>query len=111
MSVSPMSSTPPPSESYFSQLSTRWDIVKFVAPWVVIVIAIFTAMYYTQLAQGQEQQQQSIKIAGFQDAKESRGERLIVVETKLGNVGTRLDKLEEKLDKLGDKILERLPAK
>ena len=82
MSVVPTLSPPPP-ESYFSQASTRLDIVKFLIPFLVLAGGGICNAFYTQQAQGQEIQQQAAKIATFQDAKEARGERLIVVETKV----------------------------
>ena len=107
MSVVPSLSSSPPPESYFAQLSTRWDVIKFLIPLLLLAGGGICNAYYTQQEQGQKLQAQAVQIQGFQDAKEARGERLIVVETKVQAVQDDVTVMKADIKEL----LKRIPSK
>ncbi|MES2459868.1 MAG: hypothetical protein V4671_04735 [Armatimonadota bacterium] len=108
MSVVPRhTAASPAQEPFFSQASTRLDIVKFLIPFVVGFSWFLISTFFAQQAQSQELRQQAAKIEAFQNAKEMRGERLIVVETKLQALQSDVTEMRGDIKTL----LQRIPAK
>ena len=82
---------------YFSQTSTRWDIVKFVFPLLLGFALFAAALYYSNEAQGQEIERQRTELREFHTAKEERGARLLVLESQITKLSQDMGEIKTDL--------------
>jgi 16S rRNA U1498 N3-methylase RsmE len=70
--------------NYFSKPSTRWDMVKFVIPFLITLGVALVNIYYTQLSQAKTLEEQKTNIERIetsrQTAREDVFKRLAVLE-------------------------------
>jgi hypothetical protein len=76
--------TPDPEHNFFSRPSTRWDILKFLAPVIAAIAITFTTMFFTQQSQAQALGEHKVTIERIETsraaAREDVFKRLAVLE-------------------------------
>ena len=106
----PTSEAPP----VFRVTTTSWDFVKFLWPYLLALASALIGLGVQNVINTQAIAQTNVAVARFQDAKESRGERLSVVEQESKRRGEDITELKGELREVkGDikTLLQRIPER
>lgn len=67
---------------YWSQPSTRWDVIKTVGPILAAALWVVINLYFDNRANAQKLSMVEAKVVTFQEAKEERIKQIAVIQTQ-----------------------------
>ena len=112
MTTPPMAVPAPEPTPIFKVTPSGWDFVKFLWPYILALASALIGLGIQNVVNTQAIAQTNVAVARFQDAKESRGERLSVLEQEVKQRGEAIGELKGELREVkGDikTLLQRIP--
>jgi hypothetical protein len=102
MSTRPAASEP--ADSYFSLPSSRWDVIKFLLPPVLVAAWALVTMYFTQQSHGKQLDESQAAVASLQQGRQQGREEvfkaLAILQTRVESQGEDVREMKRDIKEL-----------